>query len=687
MKNTKKNTKKKGSSFSTLFIGVVVGGILIVTTLVSALFLVRFKAFSSHTLELEITERVLRLRDVVEDKCTLWAALVKQTAASAAPLMNESPPNEEAIRRLFSNIKKTQSDIELIYCSGNEVWNKPGGYTVFDTGFIPDPSWDNTIRNWYTGAKEKNGLVSFSTPYIGATSGKLTCAISVNVYDEQFHDTGVIAGNVLIGFLDNLISASSAFAGQESYFINKEGLFVTNPDPNAVLKKDFFKENDLEPYRSQILETENDFYHMDKNHLAFSTFIPSTNWYLVTLIPTASVFTEIDAIALSSILLSALAGIIVIVIGCFVALSLIKPIKEAVAVALSLSNMNFNIAFKKKRRDEIGDIQTALFTIRDNMQKALNDIGHESKKNAGIVKDLHAKIDASSDGFATIINSMDSMEHTANAQQLSMKQTTDAVDKIVSEIDALERAIETQSRTITESSQSVEDVVRKIEEVRSVVLEVQGSTGKLGSSSEEGRQMLKTLTEELSVLASQSSILESANSTLVKIAAQTNLLAMNAAIEAAHAGEAGKGFAVVADEVRSLAESSSKESISISNEIKTMRASIERIQKVSNKTVTMMEHMFTEVADMSSSCARANDVVASQVQHSEQILLSLESLRSAAEEVRRGSEGIHGESVTIKKVVHDLEGISHKVLDSAHRVQETTNDISGSLKLSRSGAE
>jgi methyl-accepting chemotaxis protein len=212
-------------------------------------------------------------------------------------------------------------------------------------------------------------------------------------------------------------------------------------------------------------------------------------------------------------------------------------------------------------------------------------------------------------------------------------------------------------------------------------------TEELSKSSEAGRKSLNSLTEELTHISEQSAFLEEANAALVNIAAQTNILAMNAAIEAAHAGEAGKGFAVVSGEVRKLAEESNRESNSISQEIKAMRDGIDRIRHVSTETVDTMGDMFTDVKDMQSSFNTVNAAVEAQASNGRQILDALEALRNTTEQVRDGSQKIQQESGAIHGTIESLKGISKNVNESILDVQQASKEITQSLDVARKIAE
>ncbi|MDR0585791.1 MAG: methyl-accepting chemotaxis protein [Treponema sp.] len=416
--------------------------------------------------------------------------------------------------------------------------------------------------------------------------------------------------------------------------------------------------------------------------------VPDTDWFLIGTVEESEFFFEINQMLIKTLVIGVAAAVIaVFILITVLTFTLIRPIKAIVAAAISLAELKFDIDIPSDRKDEIGDVQRAFHKIRNELKKTITDINNEHMGQKNVSGNLHVSITESSDGLEVIARNMESVQNKTDVQMKSVVQTADSVEGIIKHIHSLENAVDVQGGTISRSSESIEQMVNDIGSVRSVVQEAHVTTGNLSRSSEAGRKTLSNLTDELTRIADQSVFLEEANSALVNIAAQTNILAMNAAIEAAHAGEAGKGFAVVAREIRSLAELSNKESASISDEVKSMRDGIEKMRQVSIETVNTLGSMFTEVTDMQASFDSVTTAVEAQASNGAQVLKALSGLRETTEQVHTGSDEIQKESDLIYQVVEDLKNISKDVNESVLDVQKASKKIADSLGVARKIAE
>jgi methyl-accepting chemotaxis protein len=483
------------------------------------------------------------------------------------------------------------------------------------------------------------------------------------------------------------------------YMINSKGTIICHPDTDLVynqfnpveeVKKDPALQT-LAAFIEGILNSNSEVaeYTFDgKTLIGASAQVPNTDWFLIGTVERDEFFFEINQMLIKTLIIAGAAAVIAVFIFISILnISLIRPIKAIVAAAISLANMEFDINIPRERKDEIGDVQRAFNTIRDRLKKTITDINNEHMGQKNVSGNLHISIRESSDGLGVITHNMESVQNKTDAQMESVVQTADSVEGIINHIHSLESAVDIQAETISRSSESIEQMVGDVDSVRTVVRQAHETTGNLGKSSEAGRKMLNNLTEELTRIADQSAFLEKANAALVNIAAQTNILAMNAAIEAAHAGEAGKGFAVVAGEVRSLAELSNKESSSISNEVKNMRNGIEKMRQVSTETVDTLGSMFTEVTDMQASFDTVNTAVEAQASNGARVLNALTSLRETTDQVRTGSDEIQKESDAIHNIVENLQSISKDVNDSILDVQKASKKIADSLEIAQKIAE
>jgi methyl-accepting chemotaxis protein len=563
--------------------------------------------------------------------------------------------------------------------------------------YIKDDSTSNLADRDYI-IQSLAGVPVISDVLISRVIGKPVVMFAVPILVD-----GQVAG-ALIGRRDGAVltdMTSHIGLGDTGYvyMINPQGTVICHPDTDLVYEQfnplESAREDpsfqSLAVFIERILDNTQDvgeYTFNGKTRIGAYAKVPGADWILIGSVEKDEFFFGINQMLLKTLIIAAAAAAIaVFILISVLSFTLIRPIKTIVAAAISLANLKFDIDIPRERKDEIGDVQRAFNVIRDELKKTITDINNEHMGQKNISGNLHISIRESSDGLGVITRNMDSVQAKTDTQMKSVMRTADSVEGIIKHIHSLENAVDIQAETITRSSESIEQMVKDIGSVRTVVYSAHESTGDLGRSSEAGKKMLNNLTEELSRIADQSTFLEEANAALVNIASQTNILAMNAAIEAAHAGEAGRGFAVVAGEVRSLAELSNKESASISTEIKNMRNGIEKMRQVSAGTVETLGSMFTEVTGMQTSFNTVTTAVEAQASNSARVLNALAGLRETTEQVRTGSDEIQKESDAIYKVVENLKSISEEVNGSIQDVQKASKKITDSLNVARKIAE
>jgi len=200
--------------------------------------------------------------------------------------------------------------------------------------------------------------------------------------------------------------------------------------------------------------------------------------------------------------------------------------------------------------------------------------------------------------------------------------------------------IDEQAESVNTSSSAIEEMTANIHSVSQTLVENGKNVETLMEASEYGRTSLQTVAQEIQEIAKDSEGLLEINSVMNTIASQTNLLAMNAAIEAAHAGESGKGFAVVADEIRKLAENSAKQSKTTAAMLKKIKASIDNITKSSNEVLGRFEAIDTGVKTVSGHEQNIRNAMEEQEAGGKQILDAIARLKEITVSVQKGSENM-----------------------------------------------
>jgi methyl-accepting chemotaxis protein/CheY-like chemotaxis protein len=207
-----------------------------------------------------------------------------------------------------------------------------------------------------------------------------------------------------------------------------------------------------------------------------------------------------------------------------------------------------------------------------------------------------------------------------------------------------------------------------IHSVTNTLIENSRNVNTLADASENGRTGLQAVAQEIQEIAKDSEGLLEINSVMNNIASQTNLLSMNAAIEAAHAGEAGKGFAVVADEIRKLAESSGVQSKTTATMLKKIKTSIDNITKSSNEVIDRFEAIDTGVKTVSRHEENIRNAMEEQEVGGRQILQAIARLKEINISVKKGSEGMSASGTELIQKTTEFINISNEALNGMNTI-------------------
>ena len=268
----------------------------------------------------------------------------------------------------------------------------------------------------------------------------------------------------------------------------------------------------------------------------------------------------------------------------------------------------------------------------------------------------------------------------------SMEEVTVTLSEINGSIESLNQVISNQAVKVEESSAAIEEMVSSIKSVSSNIQQMHDAVRDLDAAGKTGLTKVARSEQQIHQVAEESRKLMEANQLISKIAAQTNLLAMNAAIEAAHAGDAGRGFSVVADEIRSLAANTGRQSHDVSLMLQSVESLIAQIVESSSETTgsfQVIEQMTTKVGRMSEEVSSA---MSQQSSGTRQLLDSLKDMNEITENVKGGADEIKNGSALVMKEYRQLKDSS--TLNSSHisdissRIDEIDQAVENVISLS-----
>ncbi len=599
----------------------------------------------------------------------------------------------EKIGELVNGMGKDMIDNTMLYYATYEnIWE--GGALFTSIGWMPPDDFDMQSRLWHQNAVNDQTKVCYTEPYVDANTGLLNITLSYRVLDPNGKLIGIAAADIVLDALSESVKNIKLSTNSQIHIITKEGLYLTNDNFDSIMTENYFDSIKLTKFSKEEYLDGTPKAYTEGNSFYGVCPIENTEWFIVVDGPATDFSGEFEKLFMYTIMGLVVIAVIMIVIFLILSTRVSRSFKVIASGCELMAMGDYSERYPDYITKEASLLANGFNLVTERLEGNINSMKQSKVSLDEAGGKLSSTIEALMSSIVQIGASISNTGMNLRNQTDSVSQSAESISKILDMIHKLEELVETQGKAVQGASTAVEEMVGNINEVDKSVDKMAHSFGVLDDTAQNGVQTQNELQKQIIEIENQSKLLSEANKVIANIAGQTNLLAMNAAIEAAHAGDAGQGFAVVADEIRKLSETSSAQSKTIGAQLKSIQTAINLVVQATQHGVQDYANLSKEIRETDNLVQQIKAAMTEQQQGSSQILVALGDMNESTQQVQNASQEI---TTASKAIISDVEVLQNetKVMGqsmdemglSADRMQDAGLTLAGVSKTVEASIE